>query len=274
VGAWKGLSAYKNTFGEHMAVAFLLLLFVRFRRFSWARHLFLFIAAGLLLLSHSATAALCGVMGLAMIPMWHLIRGERRLVAYLLAPSIFGLAVYLLLAFPEPIFQILGRDATLTGRTHLWAMLIPLIANHPILGYGYAAFWAAWTPELLSVSIGSGRRVVPIADNGYIDLALSLGFVGVSLFLWVFICAFRRAIEYLRSEPGSIGLWPVTYLCIFALNNVCESSLLARGTFPFLVFVGLTTSLAVNRTRVVTSAPAVDDQPFKRKSALRRHTSV
>lgn len=254
-GAWKGLSAYKNTFGEHMAVTLLLLVLVRFRRFSWARYVFLFIAAGLLLLSRSATAAVCAVLGLAAIPLWLLMRGKYRLLAYLLVPSIFFVGVFCLFVFPEAIFQILGRDATLTGRTHLWAMLLPVIASRPILGYGYAAFWATWTPQLLSVSLGTGRRVIPIADNGYIDLGLSLGLLGVSLFLYVFIRAFRRAIEYLRSEPGSIALWPVTYLCIFALDSICESALLTRGTFPFLVFAILSTSLAVNRRRVVTRAP-------------------
>ena len=39
-GAWRGLSTYKNTFGEYMAVAVLLLALVRFRRFSWLRYVF------------------------------------------------------------------------------------------------------------------------------------------------------------------------------------------------------------------------------------------
>ena len=50
-GAWRGLSTYKNTFGEHMAVAVLLLALVRFRRFFWLRYVFLLIAAGFLFLS-------------------------------------------------------------------------------------------------------------------------------------------------------------------------------------------------------------------------------
>ena len=173
----------------------------------------------------------------------------------------FLLGIYWLLAFPETIFQVLGRDATLTGRTDLWSKLLPVIANRPVLGYGYAAFWTGLNAEVLNVWIGAGR-LVPIADNGYIDLCLSLGGAGLALFLAVFTGAFRKAMEYLRSEPGFVALWPVTYLCIFAADNICESALLTRGTFPFLVFAIVTTSLGLSHRRAVTAVPMVDSQPF------------
>jgi O-antigen ligase len=151
----------------------------------------------------------------------------------------------------------------------LWAILLPVIANRPILGYGYAAFWAGLKPEVLTVWIAAGR-LVPVADNGYIDLALSLGAVGVCVLLYVFVQAFRRAIEYLKSEPGSIGLWPITYFCMFAVYNICESTLLTTGTFPFLVFAILATSVAVNQKRELASARTVGNQPFIEESLLLR----
>jgi exopolysaccharide production protein ExoQ len=253
-GAWKGLSAYKNTFGEHMAVGVLLLVLIRFRHFRWVRYAFLLIGAGLLLLSRSATAAVCGVLSLAAIPVWRLLRGRNRLLVYFLVALNFSVGIYCILAFPEPIFQILGRDATLTGRTDLWTMLLPVIANRPILGYGYAAFWTSLNPEVLSVWMGTGRHQIPVADNGYIDLWLSLGALGICAFVYVFARSLRYAIDYIRSDAGFIGLWPIAYLCIFAADNMCESALLTRGTFPFLVFAILTTSLSMNHKRIVTPA--------------------
>jgi len=259
-GAWKGLSAYKNTFGEHMAVGFLLLVLIRFRHFRWTRYAFLLIAACLLLLSQSATAAVCGVLSLAAIPLWRLLRGRNRLLVYLLVSLIFFVGIFCILAFPEPIFQILGRDATLTGRTDLWTKLLPVVASRPFLGYGYAAFWTSLNPEVLSVWMGTGRHQIPVADNGYIDLWLSLGALGVCAFLFVFVRSFRYAIDYIRSDAGSIGLWPMTYLCSFAADNMCESALLTMGTFPFLVFAILTTSLSMNHKRLVTPARIPDHQ--------------
>jgi hypothetical protein len=51
-------------------------------------------------------------------------------------------------------------------------------------------------------------------------------------------------------------------LCIFAMDNICETALLTRGTFPFLVFAILTTSLAVNRQRVLNTTRTADSQPL------------
>jgi exopolysaccharide production protein ExoQ len=259
-GAWKGLSAYKNTFGEHMAVAALLLALIRFGRFSWMRYVFLFLAAGLLFLSRSATAVVCGGLSIAAAPLWRLTRGRQRLLIYLLIALAFCMGFYWILAFPETVFQLLGRDATLTGRTDLWTMLLPVIANRPVLGYGYAVFWTGSNPDAISVWIQAGR-LAPIADNGYIDLCLGLGAIGLCVFLYVFIQAFGRAIKYLTAQPGSIGLWPVTYLCIFAADNICESALLTRGTFPFLVFAVLATSLALSHKHSMTTARTADHQP-------------
>jgi exopolysaccharide production protein ExoQ len=261
-GAWKGLATYKNTFGEHMAVAVLLLVLVRFRRLPWLRYVFLLIAGGLLFLSHSATAVVCAVLTLAAVPFWRLMLGKQRFLVGVLVAGVFSLGIYWLLTFPETIFQVLGRDATLTGRTDLWSKLLPVIANRPILGYGYAAFWAGLKPELLSIWIQAGW-LVPASDNGYIDLCLSIGAAGLALFLCVFSGAFRKSMEYLRSERGFVALWPVTYLCIFAADNICETALLTRGTFPFLVFAIVTTSLALNHKRAVTAARTADPQePF------------
>lgn len=260
-GALKGLSAYKNTFGEHMAVALLLIVLIRFRHFRWSKYAFLLIAAGLLFLSRSATAVLCGVLGLAAIPMWRLARGRNQLLVFVPLLLAFSAGAYLILASPEFIFQLLGRDATLTGRTRLWGILLPVIANRPFVGYGYEAFWAGIKPEVLSVWIDAGR-LVPVGDNGYLDLCLGLGLAGVSLFLFVFIGAFRKAVDYAKSQPESIGVWPITYLFIFAADNICESALLTRGTFPFLVFAILATSLALEYRHATTAVRTTDHQRF------------
>jgi O-antigen ligase len=259
--AWKGLSRYKNTFGEHMAIAVLLLALVKFQRFDWLRYLGLLIAAGLLLLSGSATSLVCCVLSLAATALWRLMRGEQRLLAYALAALIFCLGLYCMLSPPEPLLQVLGRDATLTGRTRIWATLLPIIADRPILGYGYAAFWTGLKPELLNVWIGAGWQV-PVADNGYIDLCLSLGAVGVCTFVWNYVRSFHSAIDYVRWEPGSARLWPVTYLCFFALHSVTESTLLTSGSFSFLLFAILTTSLAVSHKYTVTCGRTINNQPF------------
>ena len=97
-GAWRGLSTYKNTFGEHMAVGVLLLGPVRFRRLPWLRYVFLLIAPA------SPPLAFCHRGGLrcfkpCCIPVWRLLRGKQRLLVYLLVAITFLLESIAFLRF-------------------------------------------------------------------------------------------------------------------------------------------------------------------------------
>lgn len=255
-GAWRGLSAYKNSFGECMAVAIVLLLLIRFRHFRWLRYVFLVTAAVLLVFSHSVGALLSCVLVVYAMWLWRLTRfnSERRLLVCAITALVISLGTVLIMGIlgnSDLFFQILQRDPTLTGRTHLWSMVLSAISKHPILGYGYGAFWSGLQPEATTVWIGT-RWAAPRADNGYLEQCLGLGLVGVCVSAWVLVHSFRRAMDYIRWEPGRIGLWPIAYLCFFVLHNVCESELLTPGTFPFLVFAMIITSLEVNWRRAVT----------------------
>ena len=261
-GAWRGLSAYKNAFGEYMAECVTLLLLVRFRQFRWLRYAFLFAAAVLLMLSHSAGALSCCVLVVAAMPLWRLTRLNR-------ARRLSLFAVIALAAVPGVnyisdnagmLFQALGRDSTLTGRTHLWSLLLSAIAKHPILGYGYGAFWTGLKGEALNVWIGSGW-LPQAADNGYLDLCISLGLVGVCAFVALWLRCFLQGKTYVSSEQAPIGLWPVTFLCFFLIHNVCESTL-TGGSFPFLVFTVLATSLAVHHQDAVIATRVTDRRPL------------
>ena len=262
-GAWRGLSAYKNAFGEHTAVAVMLLLLVRFRHFCWLRYLFLVTAVVMLVLSHSATSLASCVLLAAAMPLWRLTRAtvKQRLLVYTMVAITVVLGVYLIGGNSDLLFKILGRDSTLTGRTHLWGMVIPAIVRHPILGYGYGAFWSVLKGETLDIWIGI-KWLTTVADNGYLDLCLDLGMLGVCAFAYVFVQSFRTGMDYLRLESGPIGLWPITYLCFFALHGIFESTLLTTGSFSFLVFVILTTSLAVNHRRTIAAISPTESQPM------------
>ena len=42
---------------------------------------------------------------------------------------------------PQSLFDLLGRESNLTGRTDFWPYLQQAISERPILGYGYDAFF-------------------------------------------------------------------------------------------------------------------------------------
>lgn len=254
-GAWKGLSSHKNMFGEYMAESVALLLLVRFRNFPWLRYVFLVIAVALLLLSRSATSLFCGTLVIVAMALWRVARLKprvRALVYAMTGVTVFS-GIYFFGSHADLVLQVLGRDPTLTGRTQIWALSWPALMKSPILGYGYDAFWTGIKGEALNIMIGS-QWLVPNGHNGFLDLGLSLGLLGLCIFLYIWVTSVLKAIEFIRLEPRPIGLWPISYVCFFTLHNITESSLLTRPlTISFLVFAAITTSLAVHHRGEVSA---------------------
>ena len=245
-GAWKGLSITKNTFGAYMAIAVTILLLVRFHQFSWLRYVFLFTAALLLLLSHSATALLGCVLIIAVMPLWRLIHlpVKGRFVVYLVLPVVIGAAIYFVWLNKDLFFRVLERDSTLTGRTELWLLILSAIRKRPILGYGYGAFWAGMKGENLNIYILSGWLPMG-AHNGYLEQFLNFGIVGLPLLFYVIYRSFKMANRYLASNAKSLGLWPITYLTWFVFHNLFESHLLETRSLEFVIFAAITTSVTI-----------------------------
>jgi O-antigen ligase len=260
VGALKGLSLTKNAFGGYMAIAVVLLMLVKFRRFRWMRPVFLIAAFAFLVSSRSATSlVVCGVM-IAAMPLWRMVQlqEQRRYLVYTTLLTGALLSAYFVWNNSEQVLGVVGRDSTLSGRTQLWSSVTSAIGRHPFLGYGYGAFWAGMKGEALDVWVAN-KWLSTAADNGYLDLCLGLGLLGLSVFICVLVIAFRRAGEHLRSNKTSMGLWPITYFMFFALHNVCESHLLTTRSLDFLIFAAVSTSLAQYKIRNLSTS---DSRPW------------
>lgn len=119
------------------------------------------------------------------------------------------------LIFGGEIASSLGREETLTGRTQIWAELIPFAMKEPIIGYGIDGFF---TKEMQK-SLG----YLPHAHNGYLNIMLDYGFVGlllVSMFL-LSLCGKAHKTLYYDYGWGSLML---CFLFMTAMYNVAEPS--------------------------------------------------
>ena len=96
--------------------------------------------------------------------------------------------------------------------------------KRPILGYGYEAFWQGFKGDSRGILEATGW-LVPMAHNGYLDLRLSLGLIGIAAYLFVFLRSMRMALNYLRYDRRTIAVWPVAYLCFFSLHNTAKDAL-------------------------------------------------
>lgn len=182
-GAWNGAFLHKNVLGRIAAVGILFFAFLRWtdqRATLWTGALVL--AAVCLWKSQSASSLVVVValsalgLGLRELPRRRLWRGSTAMV---LALGLATAAFYALLNF-DLILQILRRDVTLTGRTPLWAALMPLLRDRLWTGYGFRAFWLGW--EGPSAEVYRVLTWLPEhAHNGFLDLWLDLGLVGALL---------------------------------------------------------------------------------------------
>ncbi len=110
----------------------------------------------------------------------------------------------IILLSPDLILDLLGKDATLTGRTDLWRFVDIDIAQRPLLGWGFSAFWSQINPVANEISMNLGWSV-PQAHNGLRELLLEVGGVGTSLFAIVFARNIWIAMRCLRTPANELG---------------------------------------------------------------------
>jgi O-antigen ligase len=129
---------------------------------------------------------------------------------------------------------LLGRDATLTGRVPMWAVVLKSISMRPWLGYGFEAFWKGSQGPSAATWESVGWHPNQ-AHNGFLQIWLDLGFIGVILFCLVLYSAFSRAIWEFRQKTGHDSLWPLIVLSCFLLLNLTEAN--SPSSFSPLLWV-------------------------------------
>jgi exopolysaccharide production protein ExoQ len=252
-GAWQGIYGNKNVLGLHAALGVLVLALVAWDpgRGRLVAALGAGLCSALVFLSRSSTAL---VLVLAVLPLLPLGEGMRRRSSF--AIPLVALGVVLLggvamwaLDNQGTVLGWLGRSPTLSGRTGLWLVLLEAFRHRPWLGYGYNAFWVGWGGESAEVWSAVGWDPAH-AHNGFLDLALQLGAIGVLTFLAGFALALLQAFRALRRTDSGPGIWPLAYLVFFFLFNLTESPLLRYDSLFWGLYVTTVCSLLPRRPDV------------------------
>jgi exopolysaccharide production protein ExoQ len=118
------------------------------------------------------------------------------------------------------LFHALGRKSDLTGRaSDIWPLLIRMAPN-PVIGAGFETFWLG--PRLQKVWDTFPNLYVSEAHNGYIELYLNLGVVGVCLIILVLAHGYRRSLAAFKIDPDS-GSLTLAYVLTTALYSYTEA---------------------------------------------------
>ena len=241
-----GYFAGKNYLGECAAIGFLLSLHeISYPR--WRRVLGIIgavTATYLVVVSHSKTA-----FGLALICPW--------LAGFMLITRrITGISLAILLLMIPLSYDVLTHvshyglgllayklygDATFSGRTIIWEFVQQEIARKPLLGWGYESFWLI--PDSPASAAGGWVAAMPNGHNGYYDLMLDLGYVGLG-FLLVFIFATVHAIGRV-ADRDLRRAWGVLSLALYIMaQNFLERLWVHGFEFEWLVFLILAADIS------------------------------
>lgn len=156
--------------------------------------------------ARSTTSSVCLVLGCLVIWAGHTKIFRRHHALFKgLVPASFCL--YLILDFVfgmnGSMAHAVGKDPTLTDRTKIWAFLLNMHTN-PLIGTGYQSFWLGGRLEHFWRAAGLGH--LNEAHNGYLEVYLELGVIGI-FFLVVFLIASYRAVCGKAGPPSSFAVF-------------------------------------------------------------------
>ncbi len=235
---WRGFHATKNNLGQYAAINFLFFSY----NYSLAENIrarfffFGFVLLSLLVLF--GAFSMTNIVLVSLFSFTFLILNFRKFFDRLgisLKFSVLIIAVLSLLIlcfiliYPEVyllIFQLIDKDPTLTGRTEIWTLVLAQSINDLITGVGFQSFWI---PEKLSRIILFQYWMPTQSHNGYVDMMLEIGIIGLFLFILFCYSIFKASI--FKKDM----LWVIIIIYVLALN-FSESTLIRPHHFSNVMF--------------------------------------
>ena len=211
--------------------------------------------AWLLYMADSATSLACIVFALGMLLLLRLppvVRKPRRIVGIAIALAVLLVGLNEILDLEAFAIGLLGRREDLTSRTEMWELALSMRGSL-LLGTGYETFWTGSRAEKLWGHLGvAGIQQV---HNGYIELYLNLGAIGLALLLISVVTGLRKAVG------GSTVQYPylplrVTFVLTALLYNYTEATFVPVNNMFVLLLIGI-----IEGGFLRTQAPALSTEP-------------
>jgi O-antigen ligase len=135
------------------------------------------------------------------------------------------------------ITRLLPVDPTFTGRSDIWEFALAAVAEKPIIGHGYAAFWDDVTER--QTAKGSEWAVTAAhSHNSYLDLAITIGLPGLLLVILIFVLAPLKNFQATQAHnrSGALGKLFLTVWLFGLYYGTTETFLLERQNPIWFMF--------------------------------------
>jgi O-antigen ligase len=183
--------------------------------------------------AHSATSTFSLLLGAGVMLVVGLQSiNKRRIGLYLVTAAAIALLAQMMFDVYGRVVDVSGHEETIEGRGRLWQMLLQTDQN-PIFGEGFESYWLGPRAEELWEMPEFAYRPNE-AHNGYLELYLNLGLVGLGLFVCVIFGVFGKIRQELLTEFGW-GRFELGCLVAILAHNWTEAGFKALN-LPFYIF--------------------------------------
>jgi O-antigen ligase len=172
---------------------------------------------------------------------------KRMLGTYIVVGIITFLFLQAIFDIYTVTLSLLGRDATLTDRTLLWADLLKEPIN-PLFGAGFESFWLGERIRRIWEKWTFGPNQ---AHNGYIETYLNLGLIGLAMLVAAILASYDKARRALVAGV-EFGRFRLGFLVAIIFYNWTEAAFKTTH-IVFLMFYVVAIDLP--RRQLRTAAP-------------------
>jgi exopolysaccharide production protein ExoQ len=246
-GAWRGIYIHKNLFGQFMVMStsIFFLQSISYDRHRFLMYIGLCLSIVMLLMTRSSSA----IVNLLIILASFLIFCTWKWRYEIMIPASTAIIFFSTIFYhwfnenSAILFAGLSKTANLSGRADIWLLLPDIALRRPWLGYGYDVFWSGYDSPSAEVWYAVGWNA-PNAHNGFFDLWLGLGVVGLFLLALSFMDTIVKGyiwLRYFSKTPD--GFWPLIFMVFFVISNLSESKLMRQNDFFTVIYVAISYSL-------------------------------
>ena len=236
-GRWRGLLGHPNTLGTLCWVSIWASFSSRVKKINGTEIVGLMVivlAVFLLIKANSMTSIICslgagGVFILNAFVQNHLPRKVLILLGMCWGTFLICSVIWLVeprLLSISGLFELIGRDPNLTGRTELWKAGIVAAKSKLLVGWGFDSQMSVLSNRIISY----GQF-----HNGYIDLLVAGGLIGSALCLIMCLSFIRRIFNW----PASDRPVAFTFIVVFLIHNISEASIMHTVTYIWFLLTFL-----------------------------------
>lgn len=139
---------------------------------------------------------------------------------------------------------------TLTGRTILWDFLLDSVSGHPFWGAGFGAYWSE--TNILWVQLFHGWAA-PGAHNGFLDVFLNTGIVGLAFVLAIIANAWQSS-SACQGDTRTLLRAMIIYVLV---QNVTQGSFQSPKVFVEVIFWWVYVQIVETKIRAAQQAKPV-----------------